>query len=214
MLLDAFGTLVHFADPAPALRDALHERLGVQVGIAEARAAMRAEVAFYRAHHDEAADSDGLRRLRLACGEVVRAALCLDAPVEPVAEALVDAIRFEPFPEVVEVLDALRAGGTRLAVVSNWDVSLHGVLARLGLGERVDAVLTSAEEGVGKPAPEIFERALARVGAYAHEALHVGDSLEHDVRGAEAAGIRAVLVARDGPRPEGVDSVASLAELL
>ena len=43
--------------------------------------------------------------------------------------------------------------------------------------------------------------------------MHVGDSVENDVAGARALGIRPVLVARDGAAPEGVEAVGSLAEL-
>ena len=42
----------------------------------------------------------------------------------------------------------------------------------------------------------------------------MGDSVENDVRGAEAVGMRAVLVARDGEAPEGVEAVRSLHELV
>src|SRR4051794_38531161 len=53
ILLDALGTLMHFEPPAPLLRVALRERCGVVVSEAVAEAAMRAEVAYYRAHLDE-----------------------------------------------------------------------------------------------------------------------------------------------------------------
>jgi putative hydrolase of the HAD superfamily len=116
---------------------------------------------------------------------------------------------------VPDVLARLRADGARLAVVSNWDVSLHDVLERTGLRQLVDAVVISAELGAAKPDPAIFRAALERLGATADAALHAGDSLEHDVAGARAAGIEAVLVARDGaPAPAGVRTVASLEGLL
>ena len=87
-------------------------------------------------------------------------------------------------------LARLRAGGARLAVVSNWDVSLHDVLERTGLRGLVDAVVISAELGAAKPDPAIFRAALERLGATAAEAMHVGDSMEADVAGARAAGLR------------------------
>jgi putative hydrolase of the HAD superfamily len=113
------------------------------------------------------------------------------------------------------VLEALRARGAGLAVVSNWDVSLHDVLERTGLRDLVDAVVISAELGAAKPDPAIFHVALQALGVQAGDALHVGDSLEQDVRGAMAAGVAAVLVVRDGAvAPPGVPSVSSLDELL
>jgi putative hydrolase of the HAD superfamily len=103
----------------------------------------------------------------------------------------------------------------RIVVVSNWDVSLHDRLAETGLAPLVDGAVASAELGHAKPDRAIFEQALALAGARADAALHAGDSLEADVEGALAAGLRAVLVARDGPAtaPDGVPVVRSLAEL-
>jgi len=100
-----------------------------------------------------------------------------------------------------------------VVIVSNWDCSLPDWLGPAGLLDHVTGVVTSAEVGAAKPDPRVFERGLELAGARAEEALHVGDSVENDVAGARAVGIRAVLVARDGPAPEGVEAVGSLAEL-
>jgi putative hydrolase of the HAD superfamily len=116
---------------------------------------------------------------------------------------------------VPAALERLRAGGARLAVVSNWDVSLHDVLERTRLRGLVDAVVISAELGAAKPDPAIFRAALERLGATAAEAVHVGDSVETDVAGARAAGLQAVFVARNGAQaPDGVRVVSSLDGLL
>ncbi len=214
MLLDALGTIVELERPWPHLVDELSAR-GVVVGEQDARAAMLAEMAYYRAHHDEASDWPSLRDLRRRCAAVIQEHLRTALPLADVEEALLLAVRFRPYPEVPGALARLRAGGARLAVVSNWDVSLHDVLERTGLRPLVDAVVVSAELGVAKPDPAIFAAALERLGAAAGDALHVGDSVEHDVAGARAAGIDAVLVARDGAEvPDGVRAVASLDDLL
>jgi putative hydrolase of the HAD superfamily len=86
----------------------------------------------------------------------------------------------------------------RLVVVSNWDMSLHKVIDDLGLRALLDGVITSAEAGVRKPSPRIFEMALNIAGVAAADAVHVGDSLEEDVAGARAAGIEAILISRSG----------------
>jgi putative hydrolase of the HAD superfamily len=113
------------------------------------------------------------------------------------------------------VLGALRAQGARLIVVSNWDVSLHDVLAVTGLAALVDGAVSSAECGAAKPEAAIFERALVLAGDVAPAAaLHAGDTLEADVAGARAAGLEAVLVVRDGaPAPAGVRAIADLRAL-
>ena len=98
--------------------------------------------------------------------------------------------------------------GLALVCVSNWDCSLPAVLERCGLGEGLDAVITSAGAGARKPDPAIFDAALEAGGCTAAQALHVGDTAEEDVAGAEAAGIRTLLLDRSG----GGD-IASLADI-
>lgn len=214
VLLDALGTLVELETPWPHLERELAAR-GVVVDLEAARAAMLAEMAYYRAHHDEARDWAGLKDLRRRCAAVVQESLGTSLPLADVEDALLAAVRFRAYPEVPAVLERLRAGGARLAVVSNWDVSLHDVLDRTGLSTLVDGAVSSAEFGAAKPDPAIFAHALEVAGAGPHDALHVGDSVEADVEGARAAGVPAVLVVR-GARtpPPGIPSVADLSGLL
>ncbi len=213
VLLDALGTLVELPPPGPALVEELAAR-GVAVTQADAARAIRVEIAFYRANLDQAGTPAGLADLRERCTEVLRVALPAHArDVPDLQAALLAALRFRPYPEVPAALRALRAGGARLVVVSNWDVSLHEVLEATGLRALVDGAISSAEHGAAKPDPSIFAAALRVAGASAAEALHVGDSVDADVAGARAAGIEPVFVARDGAGPPGVATIRSLAEL-
>lgn len=217
LLLDALGTLLELEPPVAPLRRELRKRFGVDLEEREVAAAVRAEIAFYRAHHDDARDRASLAVLRERSARALRDALPAPAaalPLAPLTDALLAALRFRPFPEVPGLLRDARSRGARLVVVSNWDVSLHDVLEETGLAPLLDAVVTSAELGSAKPAPAIFEHALALAGAAASEALHVGDSVEHDVAGARAAGIPCRLVVREGAAvPAGVQAIASLDEL-
>ena len=219
--LDALGTLVALRQPAPLLVSELRAR-GAQCSERQAANAIGAEIAYYRAQLDTGTDPASLARLRERCAAVLgdalgeAGALLRGLSRAQLLEALLAALRFEPYPEVPAALRSLRAAGHRLVVVSNWDVSLHEMLRRSGLDALVDAAISSAEVGAAKPSPVIFQRALALVGAHADDGLHAGDSLEHDVAGARAAGLRPVLVARSaGPpaAPPGVAVIASLAEL-
>jgi putative hydrolase of the HAD superfamily len=212
LLLDALGTLLTFDDPAPRLRAALRERLGVRVSDEAAREAMRAEIRYYRAHLHEGRDAASLLDLRRRCAAVMRPALGVD----PGVDVLLAALHFRAYPDAAPALRELRGRGVRLVVVSNWDVSLHDRLQETGLAELVDGAVASAELGHAKPDGAIFARALELAGVGAAAAVHVGDTLEVDVAGARAAGLRAVLVARDGApaaAPPGVPVIASLAEL-
>jgi putative hydrolase of the HAD superfamily len=218
VLLDAMGTLLTFAPPAPLLRRALTAATGADPGEDACRAAIRAEIAYYRAHLDEGRDAASLAALRRRCAEAMRPALpppASGAPGELLTQALLGALRFAAYPDAAPALRRLRAGGARLVVVSNWDVSLHERLAETGLAPLVDGAISSAEAGSAKPDAGIFARALALAGVGAAEAWHAGDSPDADVAGARAAGIAAVLVDRDGSAqaPEGVPVVRSLAGL-
>lgn len=115
---------------------------------------------------------------------------------------------------VGEALHRLRAAGMPMSVVSNSNGTVRLVLERLGLLELFDVVVDSAEEGVEKPDPGIFRRALERTGASADGAVFVGDIYSIDVVGARAAGIRPVLLDEAGLYPD-VDcpAVRSLGEL-
>jgi putative hydrolase of the HAD superfamily len=219
--LDALGTLVALRPPVPLLVAELRAR-DVEVGERQAAVAVAAEIAYYRANHDLAPDAASLARLRARCTEVLREALLGEGvPVAGLAAAdlqvaLLASLRFDAYAEVPAALGALRRAGHRLVVVSNWDVSLHEMLRTTGLRALVDGAVSSAEAGVAKPGSAIFARALELAGGRAADALHAGDSLEHDVAGARAAGLRAVLVARHGappPVPAGVRVITSLAEL-
>jgi HAD superfamily hydrolase (TIGR01509 family) len=101
---------------------------------------------------------------------------------------------WESIPDEVRPgLAALRTRGLRLVVVSNANGRLHHLFERLGLLDAFDYVFDSHREGVEKPDPRYFERALARSGASAAETIHVGDLYHVDVVGARAAGITPVL---------------------
>src|SRR4029079_8700167 len=96
-------------------------------------------------------------------------------------------------------------GGAALPLVvgSNWDCSLPDWLRPAGILELVDGVVTSAEVGAAKPAPRGFQRALAVAGVEPGEALQVGDKIDNDIEGAAAAGVRGVLIQREGEPPPG-----------
>ena len=219
VLLDALGTLLELEPPVPALRAELAAR-GVEVDDAEAGAALLAEITYYRAHHLEGHDPASVAGLRRRCAEAMEAALPDRArdvlEVTELEAAMLAALRFRPYPEVPEVLAALHGRGLRLVVVSNWDASLHDRLAGDGLAACLTGIVSSAEVGASKPAPDAFARALSLADVAPDEAVHVGDRVEEDVEGARAAGIVPVLIVREGEAPS-VDppvwTVRSLREL-
>jgi len=220
ILLDALGTLLELEPPLPLLQAQMLARHGVEVSDADGWRALRAEMGHYRANCVRAGDEASLLELRLECAGIIAAQLGGAAAAlgaQELLPTLLASLRFEPFAEVPSTLERWREQGLRLVVASNWDVSLHEVLERTGLRERLDGVVTSAEIGSAKPAGELFAAALELAGASAGEAIHVGDSLDEDIAGAAAAGIDAVWVRRARHRdvevPPGVVAIASLDEL-
>lgn len=197
---DALGTLVDLEPPWVHLGPAL----GIPPDDEPLVAAVRTEMAYYKAHAHEGADPDSLAELRRRCAEVLSRELGREVDVE----TLLGAIRFRAYPDASPALAGLRARGLSLVCVSNWDVSLSEVLARCEIDGDLDGVVSSAAAGARKPDPAIFAPALELAGCAPDEALHVGDTPEEDAAAARAAGIPHLIVARDG----GGD-IASLTEI-
>ena len=190
VFLDALGTLVELEPPWLHLREHVPDRIGDETLVG----AVRAEMAYYRAHAEEGRDAASLADLRRRCAELISRELGEEITVEQ----LLSSVRFDAYPDALPALAELRELGLRIVVVSNWDVSLHTVLKRTGLASLLDGTVTSAEAGARKPDPAIFESALELAGCEPSEALHVGDTAGEDVEGAAAAGIRGLLIDRDG----------------
>jgi putative hydrolase of the HAD superfamily len=97
-------------------------------------------------------------------------------------------------PATGPALEALKARGFRLAVISNADGRVEGLIRGAGLQDYFEFVMDSAVEGVEKPDPEIFLRACERMGVEPGDSLYVGDLYPVDVLGARSAGMEAILL--------------------
>jgi putative hydrolase of the HAD superfamily len=122
-------------------------------------------------------------------------------------------------PGAKETLQAFRAGGLKIGLISNtmWPGHYHlADLARHGLAEYFHHTLFSADVGAWKPHPEIFYRSLSALRVLPHEAVFVGDFLLHDIAGAQGVGMKGVHITTgefsgDGVEPDG--RIGALAEL-
>jgi putative hydrolase of the HAD superfamily len=119
------------------------------------------------------------------------------------------------YSDVVPTLEALRAEGYRLGIVSNWEEWLEELLDTLAVRGYFDVIAGSGLVGRAKPHRSIFEHALRAVGADPAQAVHIGDNPRDDVEGARAVGVRPILIDRHGRQTgiEGVERIQSLAEL-
>jgi 2-haloalkanoic acid dehalogenase type II len=118
--------------------------------------------------------------------------------VETLAESLAD---WDPFPDTVQSLRTL-GEKFRLGVISNVDEDLFQA-TRERLGIDFEWVITAESVGAYKPAPVVFERALARIARPREELLHAAQSLYHDIAPARAMGVATVHVRRDSGRDGG-----------
>jgi putative hydrolase of the HAD superfamily len=107
---------------------------------------------------------------------------------------------FELFEDALPVLEELRVADLRIGLVSNGIRDLTEFVAHHRLD--VDAIVDSRSHGRVKPHPTIFEAALELLGSTAGEAVMVGDSVEEDIQGAQARGMRAILIDRENRHPE------------
>ena len=119
---------------------------------------------------------------------------------EAIYEHFATAAPWRLFEDVVPALAALKARGLKLGIISNWDERLRPLLRKLRLDVYFDAFAISHETGCTKPAPGIFQRAVAELAVPPACVLHIGDSADEDVAGARAAGISSSLLDRKAAR--------------
>lgn len=158
----------------------------------------------YYARYDEFAEKyDSQQRLRAECF----AALAAEHGADPedgraVAAAFTDErdqSRVEFLPGAEEVLAAI-SERYRTAVVTNGAADAQRAkLTSLGIDDYVAEVVVAGAETPPKPATEPFEQILARLGVEPAAAVHVGDTAETDVAGADAAGMASILVGEPSP---------------
>lgn len=104
--------------------------------------------------------------------------------------------RWSAYDDVAPAFERLTTRGLAIGLISNWDRRLAGLMNGLGLADRLSTIVSSADVGLHKPDPRIFELACARLGVEPGQAAHVGDHHYADVLGARAAGMAPVLIDR------------------
>jgi putative hydrolase of the HAD superfamily len=155
---------------------------------------------YHRPGNDTWIADERIQRTWLHHHSLMLRELDVDDPGQRLAEAAIAAYaapdNWRPYPDVAAALDALRRPGRAIGVVSDWSSRLPALLDALGIGGRVDFVLTSATAGAAKATPMFYRMALERAGVAPDAALMVGDSYEADVLGARAVGMDGVLLDR------------------
>jgi HAD superfamily hydrolase (TIGR01662 family) len=189
------------AKPGPLLGPEGYRDAGGRFGLeldperyAEARAAALLDLA----HHPEL-DHDEEVWIRFT-KDIVRGmggegAACRHA-AEAITAGWLHSENFELYEDVLPVLAYLRERGLKIGLVSNTSRDLDAFVRHHALD--VDAWVSSRVHGKVKPSPTIFKAVLEELGVEPQAAVMVGDSPDDDVAGAEAVGIRAFLLDREG----------------
>ncbi|HEY3560472.1 MAG TPA: HAD family hydrolase [Kribbella sp.] len=120
------------------------------------------------------------------------------------------------YDDVVPALRAVRAAGLGVVVLTNGNGDHQRYkLERMGLTGEIDELITGDTLPAAKPDPRAFTHSLERLGAGSDNVVMVGDSVENDIRGAQAAGIQAVLIDRaDVHAQVDVPRIRSLGQVL
>ena len=203
LLLDAMGTLIGLRQSIGSTYARLAADHGLQV---EAEAIDQAFPAVYGAAPPLAfpgLEAEALERAERdwwaqRIDTVLVAAGAAPAPAalhRCLFDQFADPQLWRVYDDVPPQLQAWRKQGLRLAVVSNFDQRLHGLLAGLELTPWIEQVVVSSRAGAAKPSAQPFQHALEALDLSAEQVWHVGDSPE-DAAGAAAAGIRCLIVQR------------------
>ena len=127
----------------------------------------------------------------------------LDALFDEYLHAYREAWRI--FPDSLETLHGLRSRGYRVGLLTNGTQAQQlDKLQQTGIAEAFDVICTSERIGVQKPDPQAFRLLAAGLGVDPGECLFVGDNPLHDIGGARAVGMTALLVDRYGLHRTGV----------
>jgi len=117
-----------------------------------------------------------------------------------------------PYRETMEILVDLKKD-YKVVLMSNTDnFSVPQILSKYEMEQYFDYIYLSSREGFLKSDPKSFEKIVKELGLEKEDVVMVGDSIESDIKGAEAFGIRAILVDRKDRR-DYPDKVITLKEL-
>jgi putative hydrolase of the HAD superfamily len=203
IFFDAGGTLVHAHPSFPQLFADVLARGGFPVGVDAVHGQMdHVSDRFSQAARDEELWTTSPSRSRafwLSVYERFLRGLGVpqdDGLHETLYREFTDLANYALFDDVLPALSELRARGTRLGVVSNFEEWLERLLEQLGVLEAFHVRIVSGLEGMEKPDPRIYRLALERAGVDAADAAFVGDSPEFDVDPPAALGMFPVLIDR------------------
>jgi len=202
ILLDAGGTLFRPFPSVGHYYSQVAAKHGCKVGVKEVEAAFRRVwsehdgIGDLRGQSNEKVEKEFWRKIVMAVFKDFKGLKAFDPFFDELHTLFAEPGVWKLYPEVEEVLRALKEKKFIIGMVSNWDSRLLKLCKGLGIDRYFDFKVISAVFGVAKPDPKIFREALTQANVHADDAVHIGDSLEDDVRGAHLAGIKALWLDR------------------
>jgi len=223
VFFDLFHTLIHFHPPREEVLAMSLSRRGIN---AETGKLKRAVVAGDEYYYRENARKDSGKHTKADAGaswHEWQSIVLREAGIEPRSELVTDLLAdiqrtsYEHvlYNDVLPTLASLSNRGLKLGLISNVNQNIGPLVDQLGLSPYLEVVLTSRDLGVTKPEPRIFQEAVRMVGVMATNVIYVGDQYKIDVLGARGAGLKGLLLDREGNYPEiaGTEKIFSLDEL-
>jgi putative hydrolase of the HAD superfamily len=203
---DAVGTLIHPDPPAAEVYVSIGRRFGSRLELPEVRARFGAAFAEQERLDVQNGLATSEEREQRRWEQIV--ASVLDDVTDPVAcfaelynhFGRPDAWRVES--GAADILCGLQRAGYPIAMASNYDHRLRGVIAGLKALAPVSVLVISSEVGWRKPASPFFAHLAATLALPPHAMLYVGDEVANDYEGACQAGMQAVLFDPNGRHPK------------
>ncbi|MDB5341297.1 MAG: yjjG [Planctomycetaceae bacterium] len=205
MAFDAVGTLIY---PEPSVSK-VYWNVGRQFGSQQTLDQVRTE--FQQAFQDLAGGARGdystseteeKERWRHIVSQVLFDVIDPDACFEDLHAHFGKPSAWRTFPDVAETLQHLDAQGIEVLVASNFDERLHPLCDELPELRLLRKRVVSASIGWHKPSPHFYTHLIEVAGCPADQILMVGDDLENDVVAAQASGLPAVWINREGGSSE------------
>ena len=215
VLFDLGGTLIKTAE-GPEIYKRILKRFGVNVTSDEILKAHRAnEEEFDIAKGQLEFGQDFWIKWNLRVLERIGITENIEYLAQKVDELWWDHADLEVYSDVFPMLAQLRTNGVKLGLVTNGlKRDFEYLLKRMELADCFDVVVGMDTCDKAKPDKEIFLFALNKLGIHPEQALFVGDSVKNDYKGAEGAGMKPLIIDREGKAPSNVDKIESLTALL
>ena len=215
VLFDLGGTLIKTAE-VPEIYKRILKRFGVNVTSDEILKAHQAnEEEFDIAKGQLEFGQDFWIKWNLRVLERIGITENIEYLAQKVDELWWDHADLEVYSDVFPMLAQLRTNGVKLGLVTNGlKKDFEYLLKRMELADCFDVVVGMDTCNKAKPDKEIFLFALNKLGIHPEQALFVGDSVKNDYKGAEGAGMKPLIIDREGKAPSNVDKIDSLTALL